>query len=520
MRRYTIEGEPMKRDLIENERGQALIFITLAFVILGMFIGFAVDGGRGYLMRERLRKIVDAAALAGAKALAAVPEGGDAFAAARDAACDSAAVNGLDKEQCGDAGKSIVVELAELENPDKSTQQGVVVTGTDKARTFFMALGALIGCETCKEINVVASGRAVPDTLADIVLVLDDTGTMSCEPGSTSAESCAIEGAKAGANTLVDMLLKGSSTSAKLAYVPFRGCVKSDGNSPDVLRAAWLGQGFTNAQIDAFGCISPTEMVDLTNDATRVQDQIKNRVGQKGFPGTNICLAMVEGEKKLFDSKNAREIARKVMVILTDGSQNYSDSADGGPAPGGIPNLGNPTPTPYPKGKYLQGVGDGGLDSDPSCMAKVDEPGHPAERWGGGGEPFNKAIAELDRKANNVATTLKKSKNVEIYVLRFTRSTKGDNLATGDPAGSCSPSLIGALGVQRGGRNTVYDDEAASNDDRDKNLARCLASNTAMGDPGAEKSNDHYFFAATPAAITAQFIAIAQDILKKRRLVG
>lgn len=510
----------MKHKILNNERGQALIFMTLAFVILGMFIGLAVDGGRGYLMRERLRKIVDAAALAGAKALAAVPEGGDPLNAVKAAACDSAAVNGLSKTDCGDAGKSLVVELSELENPDASKQQGVVVTGSDKARTFFMGLGALLGCTTCKEINVVASGRAVPDTLADIVLVLDDTGTMSCESGSATPESCAIEGAKLGANTLVDMLLKGSGTSAKLAYVPFRGCVKSDGNTPDVLRNAYLSQGFTNTQIDAFGCINPNEMVDLTSDATNIKKQINNRIGQRGFPGTNICLAMVEGKKKLF-SGDAREIARKVMIILTDGSQNYSDSADGGPKPGDILNLGNPTPSPYPKQKYVPGgEGDKGDDSVPSCKAIANEPGHHEIRWGNSGDNFNKAIAELDTKANNLASTLKKTDNVEIYVLRFSRSKTGDALTTGDPAGSCAPSLIGASGVKRGGSNGVYDDDAASNDDRDKNLARCLASNTAMGDPGAKSPNDHYFFAANPAAITAQFIAIAQDILKKRRLVG
>ena len=59
----------MQKKLL-NESGQVLIFVTLAFVILGMFIGLAVDGGRAYLMRERLRSIVDAAALAGAKAMA------------------------------------------------------------------------------------------------------------------------------------------------------------------------------------------------------------------------------------------------------------------------------------------------------------------------------------------------------------------------------------------------------------------------------------------------------------------
>ncbi|MGH7773905.1 MAG: Tad domain-containing protein, partial [Candidatus Binatia bacterium] len=34
-------------------KGQVLIFVTLAFVVLGLLIGLAVDGGRAYLVRSR-----------------------------------------------------------------------------------------------------------------------------------------------------------------------------------------------------------------------------------------------------------------------------------------------------------------------------------------------------------------------------------------------------------------------------------------------------------------------------------
>lgn len=521
----------MKRNLFKNEHGQALIFITLAFVVLGMFVGLAVDGGRGYLMRERLRKIVDAAALAGAKALAAVPEGEDPLDAAKKAACDSAAVNGVNRDDC-EAGKQLVVELAELENPDKSKQTGVVVTGTDRARTFFMALGALIGCETCKELNVIAAGRAVPDTLADVVLVLDDTGTMSCTPGKKDAATCAIEGAKAGATGLINTLFKDPGSHAMIAYVPFRGCYVSgpDRLMPQNIEDAYKSQGVSAAEIARRGCILFSETVDLTKDKKSLTDQIATRSGSPGFPGTNICLAMVEGSKKLF-GKDAREIARKVMIILTDGSQNYSDFSDGGPlmkddsgalVDTHIPNLGNPTPSPYPKNRYVPGSGDDGLDSDPSCKSVKFEPGFEPMRWGKGGTVFDNAISELDSKAFARAKDLKQNKKVEIYVLRYTRSDKGDALTTGDPAGSCDPNLVGdSAGVQRGGKDGAYDDDNASNDPRDRNFARCIATNLP-GDYGVDPSNrnSHYFFAATPGAIQAAFDAIAKDILKKRRLVG
>ena len=52
-----------------NQKGSILIFVTLAFALLGTFIGFAVDFGRAYLQKARISRLVDGAALAAAKAL-------------------------------------------------------------------------------------------------------------------------------------------------------------------------------------------------------------------------------------------------------------------------------------------------------------------------------------------------------------------------------------------------------------------------------------------------------------------
>lgn len=510
---------------VRNQDGQALIFITLAFLVLGMFIGLAVDGGRAYLMRERLRKIVDAAALAGAKAMAAVAAGSDAEAAAKNAACESAMVNGLSRSDC--FTEKLAIEIEDLTNPDGTTQRGVVATGTDRGRTFFMSLGALLGCSVCKEINVAATGKAVPDTLADIVLVLDDTGTMSdgCNAAQDN-ENCPIRSAKAGANIFMDLIFAADQNGhTKIGYVPFRGCYKSDRNLPDPLLQNYRNQGFGDAEIARWGCILWDELQELTADKTAIAQKIATRRGSKGFPGTNLCLAMVEGRKKLFGPEG-RSIARKIMVILSDGSQNYSDSADG-PQPAAnppIPNWGNPIPTPYPNQKYdPANGGDQGTNSTPSCMP-TQTPGHETLRWGGGGANFNLAMAQQDNNARNLAASLKNTDRVEIYFLRFTSSEQGDALTSGDPPGACDPGLVGNQGgnpgIERSGTDGVYNRHSASNDIRDRNLARCLASNTAMGDPFSRAPNDHYFFAPTANAIRAQLEAIARDILNKRRLVG
>ena len=50
-----------------NQKGSVLIFLTLAFALLGTFIGFAADFGRAYLEKARISRLVDGAALAAAK---------------------------------------------------------------------------------------------------------------------------------------------------------------------------------------------------------------------------------------------------------------------------------------------------------------------------------------------------------------------------------------------------------------------------------------------------------------------
>ena len=499
----------MRKKSFLNEKGQVIIFVTLAFVILGLFVGLAVDGGRAYLMHQRLRKVVDAAALAGAKAMAGPTDPNEALNAARIAACDSAKLNGIASgdSECGQSGTVLTVWIGDVTNPDGTTQQGVIVRGANTSSTFFMRLGGLIGCESCTSINVEATGQAAPDTLVDVVLVLDDTGTMNHGCVTFTEPGCPIRGAKEGAKTLVNKLLADPNSHAKIAFVPFRGCYTHispglDRNNPPELPPAYLKKDNGNI---LNGCIFYEEMQDLTNDSATLAAQIDKRRGAGGYPGTNVCLAMHEGRKKLFGT-DSRAIARKIMVILTDGDQTYSDYAFG--AGDGIPNLGDPIPHPYPQQPYLSGgIGDKGSDTSPgSCMATT-APGN-GDKWG---PEYDQAIDQLDVRVMAKASTLKDpaGDNVEIYVLRFSDPTD-DSLTSGDPPGSCDPALIG----------TSLSGRENSNDMRDRNLSRCLASNTAMGDPFAVTPNDHYFYAALATDINTKFQAIATNILKKRRLVA
>ncbi len=126
-----------------NEKGYVLIFVTLAFVILGLFVGMATDGGRGFLLRAELERTVDAAAVAGAARLAT---GG--LTAAQAAACDAAGMNGV--TTCS----NLVVTQVTVNDASGNPKTGVKVAGTASTPTIFMRLGKLIGCgASCDAIN-------------------------------------------------------------------------------------------------------------------------------------------------------------------------------------------------------------------------------------------------------------------------------------------------------------------------------------------------------------------------------
>jgi hypothetical protein len=342
-----------------------------------------------------------------------------AIADATAAACDSAEINGIAAAECGTSGPKVFVSVGEVTNPDGSTQQGVIVNAVDPMATSFMQLGTLIGCgAACSNVSVSAAGSAAPDTLMDIALVIDDTGSMDqgCNSSQTDSD-CPIKQARDGSEALVDCILGTAcgltSSNAKISLVPFRGCY---GSSP---------------------CVSLSEVVDLTNNSgviigargtnngtTDTGTGIKGLWAQGGS-GTNVCRGLQEGGTRVFGA-GARAIASKVMIILTDADNN--------------------------------------LSQPDTCVSSGSNP---------------------DIRTYNKATAIK-TQGVEIFVI-------GYGVAGIPSASVCNPSP-----------------SALTND---RNLAKCIASST----PG---TNDHYFEASTPGQINAQFVAIAQELLKKLRLVN
>ncbi|HEY6996660.1 MAG TPA: Tad domain-containing protein [Candidatus Binatia bacterium] len=276
-----------------NQKGQALIFVTLAFALLLFFVGLATDGGRAYLLRAELVRTVDSAAIAAA---AKLNSGG--LSAATTAACDAARMNGF--TACGSLQVTQVTVNDALGNP----KTGVKVRGAVSTPTIFVAAGKFFGCgSSCNQINVSAESVAVSGGTLDLVMNLDDTASMSSGGW--------LGPMKTGANALVDAVLPVSGSSpALLAMVPFRGCYNTTGNN-----------NCKKSQDYPTGSIA-----SLTSSPSQLHNAI-NALPGTGGSGTNVCEGLTESRLKLFQSGLARTTSQKFLVLLSDTDMNYSQAA-------------------------------------------------------------------------------------------------------------------------------------------------------------------------------------------------
>ena len=276
-----------------NEKGQALIFVTLVFALLLFFVGLASDGGRAYLLRAELVRTVDSAAIAAA---AELNTGG--LAAAQNAACDAARMNGVT------ACSNLVVTQVTANDAAGNPKNGVKVLGTASTPTIFIAAGKFFGCgSSCSAINVAAEAVAAVGGAVDLVMNLDDTRSMS--------DGGWLGPMKSGANALVDTVFPVSgSSNALLSMVPFRGCYNTTGAG-----------NCKNSQDYPTGHVA-----SLTNSTSQLHNAI-NALPGTGGSGTNNCEGLTQARIKLFQSGLARPNAQKFIVLLSDADPNYSTPA-------------------------------------------------------------------------------------------------------------------------------------------------------------------------------------------------
>ena len=207
-----------------NQRGSFIIWLTLAFALIGTFIGFALDFGRAYLEKARMARLIDAAAIAAAKVLK-----GQAGLenAATLAACDSMTMNGARVVMSGNSCTKIdgapmtaTVSFIDLPVPGGPPVRAVRVNASEPVPTTFLRFLGWMVPGDYSTINVNAVAEAGPERPVDLMLVLDRSGSMSSTTGTGQSKMAALK-------TAVNAFLNNTfSATDRIGMVSFstRGC--------------------------------------------------------------------------------------------------------------------------------------------------------------------------------------------------------------------------------------------------------------------------------------------------------
>jgi von Willebrand factor type A domain/Putative Flp pilus-assembly TadE/G-like len=280
-----------------NQKGSVLIFLTLAFALLGTFVGFAVDFGRAYLEKARMSRLVDAAALAAAKTL----QGQAGFEdEATRAACDSMEMNGapvvMNGTSCVSTNSDATYPVTFFDAPVQGGPpiRHVRVEGHEPMPTTFLRfLGWMVPGDFSK-IDVAAAAEAGPERPVDLMLVLDRSGSMS---------GTKIAALKTTVNEFLDNNFTGNDRIGMVSFA-WRGC----GNA--------AGQDNFAANI----CQPDVPMADATSANINT---LKNRVNllTPNNGATNTMEALRTARVPIAAAFNdaTRAATRKVVLLITDG---------------------------------------------------------------------------------------------------------------------------------------------------------------------------------------------------------
>ena len=288
-----------------NQKGSILIFLTLAFALLGTFIGFAVDFGRAYLQKARISRLVDGAALAAAKVL----KGQAAYQdVATRAACDSMEMNGAKVAMVGgNTCAATTTNLAvTLTFPDLVVQGGppiksVLVTGIEPMPTTFLKFLGWMVPGDFSTINVSAQAQAGPERPVDLMLVLDRSGSMGELDGTGTRKIDALKCAMTGLSCAGDGFLGENFTpDDRVGMTSFgvRGCGDASG-------AEFTGNICVPNKVLGSPIASTASAIDALPLSGTTNTMEGLRTGK-----TEIATAFADP---------TRTVSRKVVLLVTDG---------------------------------------------------------------------------------------------------------------------------------------------------------------------------------------------------------
>ena len=330
-----------------GERGQILIMVGLTAVLLFAVTGLAVDVGRMYILKARLSRAMDAAALAGVLELPDVT--------AATAACEAylAANEG-----------NVIAKQGATEICTSPGENLLKVEGRKSVEFFFIRVLGI----TDKNVSAKASAGFGVVSL-DAALVIDATSSMGDSPcdGEQDNTGCPIWEAKNAAKDFKDILL-GSSPGGETAVgvAAFRGCYKA----PTQTATAPMPTSKGNCVLHDTS--ASTQVTQLIYNVATLNTQINN-ISAIGGSGTNVCGGLSKGWEVLEGPGNHLSESNNLryLILLSDGDNRYTGSYTYQSSPYDSPHTYQSMPCRPPQS--CSNVGGDSTGSNP-CVSAVYTP--------------------------------------------------------------------------------------------------------------------------------------------------
>jgi Flp pilus assembly protein TadG len=344
---------PILNRLINEDKGQALVFTSVILIGFMGLTGIAVDAGKGYYAYDLLRASTNAAALAGAAGLpntSTATTYADNFGSEGTAYNSNGIMSNVNTAVSFECLTSVATNFYAMcedssGNGSSSGYNAIQVTQTAQVPTW---IGPLFGMPTFNiSDTATASMKGGTPTPYNIAIVLDTTSSMNgADNGAGAGLTCStqITCAELGVQTFLQMLVPGGSSSPidVVSLYVFPGATSAsmsndyacNGSSPSIVPYTFTSStaGPTTSAMpsgDTYNVISWSNDYKTadSNDATlSTSSNLVKAVGGKsgcgatapGGEGTYYAQVIYQAQADLA----AEQLLNKnsnMMIILSDG---------------------------------------------------------------------------------------------------------------------------------------------------------------------------------------------------------
>src|SRR5690348_7572546 len=294
-------------DRLSDERGQVILFVIIAFIVLTALVGVVVDVGYAYRTQRNLQSAADAAALAGAQEL---PDSTMANSMATQYGASSSGNNKIN----GVASTETVTTACITTIPGCSPVNSVTVSETANVPTFF---SRILGFNSFK-IKVKATACSPCGSKpVDVMLVLDRTGSMCQDSNGNNDPSCTdLNNAKQGIRTFLSFF-DPNLAWVGLAVLPPAHSVANKCSTPN--------QSDYNLTTSAYTIVPMSHDYKNPDNSLNTSSNLISTLNCiQGGGSTSYANAIESAQAEL--NAHGRAGVSDVIVFLSDGAANTGPS--------------------------------------------------------------------------------------------------------------------------------------------------------------------------------------------------